>query len=59
MGSRLARAVPLEASFVPIVLAIIVVWLATTERVFLSSGNLRNVLNQMVILAIGPSVAPS
>jgi ribose transport system permease protein len=34
------------------VLLVIVVWLGTTESVFLTGENLRNVLNQMVILAI-------
>jgi ribose transport system permease protein len=56
MRSRVVHSVrnslSLETAFVPIVLLAIVVWLSTTESTFLTSGNLRNVLNQMVILAI-------
>jgi ribose transport system permease protein len=54
--SRLVRSVrggfTLDVVFVPAVLLVIVIWLSTTESTFLTSGNLTNVLNQMVILAI-------
>lgn len=50
--SRLRSRLPLEAYFVPVVVSLIVLWLSVTEGTFLTTGNLRNVLNQMVILAI-------
>lgn len=57
MQSRLVRSLvrprlSLETAFVPTVLLVIVLWLSTTESTFLTSGNLTNVLDQMVILAI-------
>jgi ribose transport system permease protein len=42
----------LDTLFVPLVLAVVCGWLAATNGVFLSTGNLRNVLSQMVMLAI-------
>jgi ribose transport system permease protein len=42
----------LDTLFVPLVLSVVCGWLAATNGVFLSTGNLRNVLSQMVMLAI-------
>lgn len=42
----------LDTLFVPVVLLAVCVWLSLTNSIFLSTGNLRNVLNQMVLLAI-------
>ncbi len=42
----------LDTLFVPVVLLVVCVWLSATSAVFLSTGNLRNLLDQMVMLAI-------
>jgi len=41
-----------DTLFVPVVIVILVVYLATSSPVFLSIGNISNVLSQMVLLAL-------